>query len=74
VPYDQGWTLKVNGVATKIYKVNSGFIGIVAPAGNHEYVLQYATPGIDVGLVISFISILLILAMMALDKKKKRMN
>jgi uncharacterized membrane protein YfhO len=74
VPYDQGWTLKVNGVATKIYKVNSGFIGIVAPAGNHEYVLQYATPGIDVGLVISFISILLIIAMMALDKKKKRMN
>jgi uncharacterized membrane protein YfhO len=46
----------------------------VAPAGNHEYVLQYATPGIDVGLVISFISILLILAVMALDKKKKRMN
>jgi uncharacterized membrane protein YfhO len=71
VPYDQGWTLKVNGVATKIYKVNSGFIGIVAPAGNHEYVLQYATPGIDVGLVISFISILLILAMMALEKRKK---
>jgi uncharacterized membrane protein YfhO len=74
VPYDQGWTLKVNGVATKIYKVNSGFIGIVAPAGNHEYVLQYATPGIDVGLLISFISILLILAMVALDKNKKRMN
>ena len=74
VPYDQGWKLKVNGVDTKIYKVNAGFIGMVAPSGRNEYVLEYTTPGIDVGLSISLISLLLILAMMALDKKKKRMN
>jgi uncharacterized membrane protein YfhO len=74
VPYDDGWKLRVNGVETKIYKVNSGFIGMVAPAGKHEFLLEYTTPGIDVGLLISFISLLLIIAMMTLDKKKKRMN
>ena len=74
VPYDDGWKLKVNGVETKIYKVNSGFIGMVAPVGKHEFLLEYTTPGIDVGLLISFISLLLIIAMMTLDKKKKRMN
>jgi uncharacterized membrane protein YfhO len=47
---------------------------MVAPAGKHEFLLEYTTPGIDVGLLISFISLLLIIAMMTLDKKKKRMN
>ena len=74
VPHDDGWKLRVNGVETKIYKVNSGFIGMVAPVGKHEFLLEYTTPGIDVGLLISFISLLLIIAMMTLDKKKKRMN
>jgi len=74
VPYDQGWKLKVNGVDANIYKVNSGFMGIIAPPGKTEYKLEYATPGIDIGLSITFISLLLILAMITLDKKKKRMN
>jgi uncharacterized membrane protein YfhO len=74
VPYDEGWKLKVNGVDTKIYNVNSGFIGVIAPSAKQEFVLEYTTPGIDVGLLITFISLLLILAMMALDKKKKRMS
>jgi uncharacterized membrane protein YfhO len=74
VPYDQGWKLKVNGVDTKIYKVNAGFIGMVAPTGRNKYVLEYTTPGIGIGASISLISLLLILAMMAMDKKKKRMS
>jgi uncharacterized membrane protein YfhO len=74
VPYDQGWKLKVNGVDTKIHKVNSGFMGMIALAGEQQYELEYATPGIDIGLSITLIALLLILAMIALDKKKKRMN
>jgi uncharacterized membrane protein YfhO len=74
VPYDQGWKLKVNGVDTKIHKVNSGFMGMIALAGEQQYELEYTTPGIDIGLSITLIALLLILAMIALDKKKKRMN
>jgi uncharacterized membrane protein YfhO len=47
---------------------------MIALAGEQQYELEYTTPGIDIGLSITLIALLLILAMIALDKKKKRMN
>jgi len=46
-------------------------IGLTSPDGVNAYVLEYTTPGIEVGALVSLISLLLILAMMALEKRKK---
>ncbi len=59
VPYDEGWSLKVNGEEAKIYKVDSGFIGFIAPKGKATYSLNYFTPGLKTGIKISLLSLLL---------------
>lgn len=60
VPYHEGWTAKVNGAETKIYRVNKGFMAVVAPEGVCEIVFEFETPGLKVGIIISLITIVLI--------------
>lgn len=74
VPNDEGWSLLVNGEEAKIYNVNKGFIGLVAQKGEQRFELRYKTPGINTGLSISLVALLLILAMAGYDLYKKRMN
>ena len=50
VPYDQGWTLKMDDEKVDIMSMNGGFIGFIAPSGEHSYYLNYLTPGISDGL------------------------
>lgn len=58
VPYDKGWSLKVNGEEAKIYKVDSGFMGIIAPSGEVSYELNYFTPGLSTGIKLSLVGLL----------------
>lgn len=78
VPYDDGWTLKVDGIETKIYKVNGGFIGFVAFEGNHNYELTYYPPGMQQGIYISSIGLIIYMILnvlyITLDDYKKYKN
>lgn len=49
IPYSKGWQLTVDGQATAIQKVNTGFIGAKIPAGKHHVKLSYTTPGLLAG-------------------------
>ena len=71
VPYDSGWSLKVNGENQKIYKVDSGFMGFIAASGKTTYELNYVTPGIKTGVIVSLISLLLFIALILLFNRKK---
>lgn len=53
VPYDQGWTLKMDNEEIDIIRMNGGFIGFIAPSGMHSYYLNYVTPGMSDGLLIT---------------------
>ena len=72
VPYDEGWSLKIDGEPAKIYKVNSGFIGIVGLSGNHQYELTYFTPGLATGGVISLIGLLIFLMLLLIELRTKK--
>lgn len=58
IPYEKGWTLKVDGKKTNIIKLCSGFVGAKLESGNHKIELSYHTPGLFIGLVISMIGII----------------
>jgi hypothetical protein len=49
VPYDQGWKAEVNGVPTKVLKVNGGFVGVPVPAGYNTVRFDYLAPGLKAG-------------------------
>lgn len=76
VPYDEGWSLTVNNEPAKIYKVDGGFIGIVANEGEQNYHLQYTTPNMKIGLVMTGASIFVFAVSFAvveiIARKKKK--
>lgn len=59
IPYDKGWTLKIDGHKQKIKTVNDGFIQIHVPKGKHKIELSYFPPGLKIGMIL-FVSCLII--------------
>ena len=71
IPFDKGWTLKINGEKADFFKVNGGFIGFIAPEGKADYTLSYFTPLLKEGLIATGIGTLLLVAMCFVYRKKK---
>ena len=61
IPYSSGWKAIVDGQPVEILRANIAFMAIPLTAGFHEIVLNYTTPGLVPGIVISVISFLLFL-------------
>lgn len=61
VPYDAGWSATVNGKPVTVERVNSGFVAVLAPAGENEIVFHYTTPGLYVGIYVSAAALLLLI-------------
>jgi len=55
VPYADGFTLTMDEEKVDMIVMNGGFIGFVAPSGNHSYYLNYVTPNITSGIKISLL-------------------
>ena len=61
VPYDEGWTATVNGEKAEIEKVNVGFMAVAVPAGISEIRFNYTTPGLDTGIYVTLVSLIVFL-------------
>lgn len=68
IPYSKGWKAFDHGKQVSIQKVNGMFIGISLKKGKHKIQLNYVTPGIQAGAVITLIS-LCVLAGIIVRKK-----
>ena len=53
IPYSKGWKATVNGNRTKIYKANGMFMGIIMKKGTQSVKLDYETPGLKIGILVS---------------------
>ena len=75
IPYDEGWTLKVDGKDYEYIKILNGFIGVDLEEGQHNIEFKYNLPGFKVGLSISIISlIVLVLIGIYNYRNKKKFN
>ena len=69
IPYDEGWSLKVDGEDYDYFKILDGLIGVKLQPGQHKIEFKYKLPGLRLGIGISIFSLgILILAF----KNKKR--
>ena len=59
ITYDEGWTLKIDGVEKEFYKVNFGFIGFDVESGCHEIEFTYNAPLCYEGIVLSAMSLVI---------------
>lgn len=72
IPYSDGWTAYVDGVKTELTKANVMYMGISLEEGEREIRLEYCTPGLKVGAIITVVSDILFVVLLIFWRKKRR--
>ena len=58
IPYEPGWTVKVDGVKAVVDPIQNAMIAFPVSAGRHDVIMTYVPDGLVVGLLISLVSLL----------------
>lgn len=61
IPYEKGWHIYVDGKKVKYEKLFDAFIGIKLNKGYHEIKMKFYPQGLNIGIIISFVSLILII-------------
>ena len=72
MPYAKGWKAFDNAKQIPIKKVNGMYMGFNIEEGNHEVLLQYQTPLLKQGAMISAITSIIYLASIIWPLKKQK--
>lgn len=70
IPYSSGWSAQVDGQPAKLLRANTAFLGLELEPGSHTITLQYRTPGLTAGLVISLVGILAFVAIVVWYRRR----
>ena len=69
IPYDEGWTVKVDGKKVDYYKVAVAFIGVDMDAGTHTIEFSYMPQGMLPGILISILCMVILMISLQVEKK-----
>lgn len=72
IPYDEGWSLTVDGEKIKTRKIWETFLGAELSAGSHRITLSYAPKGLKAGMLLSAVSLSALLAAFSVSCRRKR--
>lgn len=70
IPYEKGWTLKVDGKEENITPFGDGFIAVPLDAGQHEITISYIPEGLILGLLVTLASIGLFIQLCFLFRRR----
>ena len=70
IPYEDGWTLTVDGREATIVPYQDALISIDCEPGTHDIVLRFTPPGLKSGACLSVVGIIGLVAVSLLDRKK----
>jgi uncharacterized membrane protein YfhO len=56
IPYDEGWTITIDGKKLKPKLINIGFMGVIISPGNHKVELSFRPPFLVSGTLIMILS------------------
>ncbi len=70
IPYDEGWTIRVDGEKVQPEKMADAFIGLRLDAGKHEITMKYMPDGFVPGALLTLLGILVLLWMFYMERKK----
>jgi uncharacterized membrane protein YfhO len=79
IGYAPGWTAYVDGIETEIFPGHSGLISFaLTETKDHEIILQYKTPWLKEGLILSGISLLIFTSLLTtyilINRHKRKLN
>ena len=69
IPYDDGWNIYVDGKKQESIKLYDTFLGVELDSGNHSIEFKYYPKGLNLGLIISFISMIMFGLYIKFEKK-----
>lgn len=72
IPYDEGWTILVDGVEQPPVKMMDAFLGVHLTPGSHLITLSYMPKGLKLGMAITAGSIVMLLLIAAAAWYRKR--
>lgn len=71
VPYEDGWSAKVNGEKALIEKANIGFMAVEIPQGEKVVVeFTYTTPGLISGIILTVCAVVILIAYLILSRSQ----
>jgi len=71
IPYSKGWSAKVDGEKVEAFEINGMYTGLKLKAGKHDIEMNYFTPGLKLGLIISLIGVAILIYLLFDNKRKK---
>ena len=71
-PYDEGFTIKVDGQEVQKEIVNKAFIGFKIDEGNHFIEISYNSPFLKEGKIVSLLSVFILISICYFDKKRAK--
>jgi uncharacterized membrane protein YfhO len=71
-PYDDGWTLKIDGAEVKTERAAGALLSAKVDKGKHNFELTYCPPGIREGAIICFTAMILTAFIGAAARKNRR--
>lgn len=74
VPYGEGWTAYIDGEKTDIRKANLGFMAVDVPSGSHSVLIDYETPNLRRGALVSCVGVTLALGICCWHRKRTKIT
>ena len=71
-PYSDGYTIYVDGKKAEKLLLGKGNMGVELTGGEHEIMLEYHTPGLALGTVVSGVGMALFVLICMYDIRRKR--
>ena len=72
--FSKGWKAFVDGEQVPVYKANGLFLGLPLKAGSHSIRLEYTTPWLIEGMILSLVSIAVFIAITIIKKQRRGVN
>lgn len=76
IPYHDAWTVYVDGVKSDKMMIMGGFLGLNLTPGTHHIRMEYKTPGLVLGIIVSAVSwiILILLCVIKIKSSKSEVK
>ena len=73
IPYENGWTLYIDGQEAEIGSYQGAFIAFKCPAGSHSAELRFTAPGLKAGAAVSCVGIIALAVYVVCDIRQRKM-
>ena len=72
IPYETGWTVKIDGEVAETEKIFEAFLSVDIPEGEHEITFEYFPAGLKPGIIITLASIAILAMLFIVDRIMER--